>query len=84
VARARADLGGVAGLGAAAVAGGELRLSLEEVETPPPGPGEVLVRVEAAPINPSDLILLLGPAELGTLQVGAPGDVSGPHRAKQQ
>jgi NADPH:quinone reductase-like Zn-dependent oxidoreductase len=54
--------------------GGELRLSLEEVETPPPGPGEVLVRVEAAPINPSDLILLLGPADLGTLQVSGTPD----------
>lgn len=44
-------------------AAGELVLSLEDVELPPPGAGEVLVRVEAAPINPSDLILLLGPAD---------------------
>ncbi|MFM8376014.1 MAG: alcohol dehydrogenase catalytic domain-containing protein, partial [Phenylobacterium sp.] len=30
--------------------------------------GEVLVRVEAAPINPGDLGLLLGPADLSTLR----------------
>jgi len=42
---------------------GELVLSLEDVEHPSPGAGEVLVRVEAAPINPSDLLLLLGPAD---------------------
>ena len=42
-----------------------LKLSLAEVDVPQPGPGEVLVRVEAAPINPSDLGLLLGPADMG-------------------
>ena len=42
--------------------GGELHLSLVAVETPPPGDGEVVVRVEAAPINPSDLGLLTDPA----------------------
>ena len=47
---------------------GRLNLSLEEVELPAPGPGEVLVRVEAAPVNPSDLILLLGPAEPSALK----------------
>ncbi|HUD90109.1 MAG TPA: NADH oxidase, partial [Sphingobium sp.] len=29
---------------------------------------EIVVRVEAAPINPSDLGLLLGPADLSTLE----------------
>jgi NADPH2:quinone reductase len=43
---------------------GELRLSLATVETPRPGPREVLVRVEAAPINPSDLGLLLAMADV--------------------
>jgi NADPH2:quinone reductase len=42
---------------------GELELSLVSVATPEPGPNEVVVRVEAAPINPSDLGLLLGPAD---------------------
>ncbi|HWU13241.1 MAG TPA: zinc-binding dehydrogenase [Caulobacter sp.] len=48
---------------------GELQLRLDEVELPPPGPGEVLVRIEASPINPSDLLLLLSLADLDTLQV---------------
>ncbi len=39
-------------------------LFLESVEVPEPGPGEVLVRVEAAPINPSDLGLLLAGADV--------------------
>ena len=43
---------------------GELELSLAKVPVPQPGPDEVLVRVEATPINPSDLGLLLGPADL--------------------
>jgi len=31
------------------------RLVVKEVKTPDPGPGEVLVRMSAAPVNPSDL-----------------------------
>lgn len=48
-------------------ADGSLTLTLEEVTLPDPGAGEVTVRVEAAPINPSDLGLLLGPADVTTL-----------------
>lgn len=40
-----------------------VELSLEEVEVREPGPDEVVVRVEAAPINPSDLGLLLAGAD---------------------
>lgn len=47
-----------------------LTLGLEPVTLDPPGPDEVVVRVEAAPINPSDLGLLLGPADMATLQPG--------------
>ena len=47
---------------------GELELSLVDVPTPEPGPDEVVVRIEAAPINPSDLGLLVGAADLSTLQ----------------
>jgi NADPH2:quinone reductase len=47
-------------------AGGELEVSLVEVPVPEPGANEVLLRVEAAPINPSDLGVLFGPADLGT------------------
>ena len=43
-----------------------LTLSLEEVSVPEPGPNEVVVRVEAAPINPSDLGLLFGPADMSS------------------
>ncbi len=45
-----------------------LKLALVEVDTPNPGPDDVLVRVEATPINPSDLGLLVGPADLSTLR----------------
>jgi len=34
------------------------------VPTPEPGPDEVVVRVEGSPINPSDLGLLIGPADM--------------------
>jgi len=40
----------------------------------PPGPGEVIVRIEAAPLNPSDLGLLTGPADLATLEQGGTAD----------
>jgi NADPH:quinone reductase-like Zn-dependent oxidoreductase len=43
-----------------------LELSLVEVPVPQPGPDEVLVQVEAAPLNPSDLALLFGPADMTT------------------
>jgi NADPH2:quinone reductase len=51
---------------------GILELSLEQVPTPAPKPEEVVVRVDASPINPSDLGLLLAAADLSTTkQVGA-------------
>jgi NADPH:quinone reductase len=53
--------------------GGQLQLSLARVPIPTPGPDEILVRVEGAPINPSDLGLLLGPADLSTLKVAGSG-----------
>ena len=37
---------------------GEVELSIASVEMPEPKDDEVLIRVEAAPINPSDLGLL--------------------------
>jgi len=51
-----------------------LRLDLAEVTLDQPGPDEVIVRVEASPINPSDLGLLLGPADLSTMQAGGTPD----------
>lgn len=44
--------------------GGQLEISLVEVDVPSPGKGEVLVRMEAAPINPSDMWPMFGPADL--------------------
>ncbi|HJP52541.1 MAG: zinc-binding dehydrogenase [Pseudomonadales bacterium] len=49
---------------------GKLVMSLETVPMPKPKDDEVLIRVEASPINPSDLGLLIGPADVATLQVG--------------
>ena len=53
-----------------ATAGGELKLSLVDIEVGGPAADEVIVRVEAAPINPSDLGLLLGPADIATMRAG--------------
>ena len=49
--------------------GGTLELSLHEVPVPNPGANEVLVRVEASPINPSDLGLLIDGANMTTATV---------------
>jgi NADPH2:quinone reductase len=51
---------------------GTLELSLARVATPDPGPDEVVVRIEAAPINPSDLALLFGSADMSTARVSGP------------
>jgi len=51
---------------------GELRLTIDDEPLGEVGPGDVVVRVEATPINPSDLGGLLGPADISTLS----GDTS--------
>src|ERR1700709_2571109 len=53
---------------------GELELSLASVPIPEPGPDEVLVRVEASPINPSDLGLLVGAADMTTAKLSGTKD----------
>jgi NADPH2:quinone reductase len=55
---------------------GRLELSLLPVETPPPKDDEVIVRIEATPINPSDIGLLFGAADMASAQVG--GDAAHP------
>ena len=45
---------------------GELEISLADVDVPEPAADEVLVRIEATPINPSDLGLLFGAADMST------------------
>ncbi|NQZ87947.1 MAG: zinc-binding dehydrogenase [Saccharospirillaceae bacterium] len=43
---------------------GKLEISLKDVEVPQPKSHEVIVRIEAAPINPSDMWPMFGPANL--------------------
>ena len=47
-------------------ASGELELSLADVPMPEPKADEVVVRIDAAPMNPSDLGLLFGAADMAT------------------
>ena len=55
--------------------GGTLELSIATVSVPEPAPDEIVVRVEASPINPSDLGLLFGPADMRTAKAsGTPDD----------
>ncbi|MEO1658719.1 MAG: zinc-binding dehydrogenase [Pseudomonadota bacterium] len=58
-----------------ATSGGTLELRLEEVATPTPKPGELLVRVEATPINPSDLGLFIGMADYANGTVGGTAEL---------
>ena len=53
---------------------GELELSLATVSHPDPGPDEILVRVQASPINPSDLGLLLGPIDVSQAKTSGTAD----------
>lgn len=53
---------------------GELEISLASVDTPAPGPDQVVIRVEAAPLNPSDLGLLFGAADMRSASVAGPAD----------
>jgi len=52
---------------------GTLELSLAKVEIPEPGPEQVVVKVQAAPINPSDLGLLVGPADMSQATTSGSG-----------
>ncbi len=54
---------------------GQLEISLLSVATPKPAPDEVVVRIEATPINPSDIGLLFGAADISTAKVsGTPAN----------
>lgn len=53
---------------------GELELSLASLDVPKPGPNEVLVRVDASPLNPSDLHLLFAAADLETMKSSGTAD----------
>ena len=54
---------------------GLLTISLDEVEVPEPGDDQVLIKVQATPINPSDLGLLVGPADISSLKEVEKGSV---------
>jgi NADPH:quinone reductase-like Zn-dependent oxidoreductase len=55
-------------------ASGELELSLVPMTIAEPAAEEVVVRVEASPINPSDLGLLVGAADLSTAKASGSKD----------
>jgi len=48
---------------------GQLEFSMLEVEVPTPGPGQVLIKMEAAPVNPSDMWPMFGPADLSKAEL---------------
>jgi NADPH:quinone reductase-like Zn-dependent oxidoreductase len=47
-----------------------LELWLEKVTVPKPAADELVVRIDAAPLNPSDIILLLGPVDPVSIRAG--------------
>ena len=47
---------------------GKLEIAITESERPIPKDNEVLIEIQATPINPSDLGLLLGPGDINTLK----------------
>jgi NADPH2:quinone reductase len=57
-------------------AAGQLELSLVDVPVPAPGPDDVLIQVQATPINPSDIGLLFGAADMGSAKLS--GQISHP------
>lgn len=67
-----ADAGKFSGLSLRSkiTASGELQLWLEEMTAPELAADDVLLRVDASPINPSDMGVLFGPADLSTLVAG--------------
>ena len=44
----------------------KLTLALQNIEIPQPGDAEVVIRIEAAPLNPSDLAVLFSAADMST------------------
>lgn len=53
---------------------GELELSLGRTVIRTPAPDEVVVRIEASPMNPSDIGLLFGAADMSTAQASGSAD----------
>jgi NADPH:quinone reductase-like Zn-dependent oxidoreductase len=55
-------------------ASGDLEVSLTRVATPEPDADQVVVKIEGTPINPSDLGLLLGPADMSAATSSGNGE----------
>ena len=53
---------------------GKLLIYVESTAMPEPKEDEVLIRIEASPINPSDLGLLIGPADISSMSVSGEGE----------
>jgi len=53
---------------------GVVEISVTNVPTPPPKPDEVLVRIDASPVNPSDQGLLFGGADMRTAKASGTSD----------
>ncbi|MDF1765559.1 MAG: zinc-binding dehydrogenase [Gammaproteobacteria bacterium] len=53
---------------------GELRLEMKEIEMPTPGENQVVIRVEATPINPSDLGVMFGWADMPNAKTAGSGN----------
>jgi NADPH:quinone reductase-like Zn-dependent oxidoreductase len=52
---------------------GRDQLEVQEVPVPRPGPGQMLVRMAASPVNPSDLMTVKGEYGIGTAYPFVPG-----------
>ena len=55
---------------------GKLLIYIESTEIPEPKEDEVLIKIEASPINPSDLGLLIGPADVSSMSVSGEGEAA--------
>lgn len=54
---------------------GSVTLAVSEAEVAAPGPDEVVVRIQAAPINPSDLGMLFAGADMSTATASGTADL---------
>ena len=52
----------------------KLELALREIEIPQPGENQVVIRIEAAPINPSDLGIMFSVADMTTARQSGSAD----------
>ncbi len=58
---------------------GQLHLKLAGVPVEAPAAEEVVIRVEAAPINPSDIGAMIGAADISDMRIQGSGDLRVEH-----